>query len=313
MIRIAHILIPIDFSSASDKALRYGLSLALQFRSRVTLAHIVPSMASLNYAFPTDTFEHEKQAYANARARLPQKVPENDRHRIDVQSIVKVGDVRNELLGLVDEVKADLVVMGTHGRRSFERFFLGSTTEAMLRRVPVPVLTVSRTEQDPEAVEGIEGSEPHPLPIHRVLYAADYSERAKIGLRYAAEFANTFDAELTVLHVMDRLELWGTELLGHMPDDLTRIKEISVETLDELVRPERERYLKIKTVITEGTPYRDIVRFAETHNMDFLMLNIQSKSALERAMLGATAERVIRSSRIPVLSIPAIPEPLRTV
>ena len=126
MIQLTNILVPVDFSFASDKAINYGLSLALQFHARLVLAHIVPSIAALNYAFPTDTYEHEKQAYADARQRLPQQVPADYRDRIELRSIVKTGDVRNELIGIMEEEKPDFVIMGSHGRRKVERFFLGS-------------------------------------------------------------------------------------------------------------------------------------------------------------------------------------------
>jgi nucleotide-binding universal stress UspA family protein len=104
---------------------------------------------------------------------------------------------------------------------------------------------------------------------------------------------------------MDYLELWGTELLGHLPDDLMRVREVAAEAVQELVKPERTADLKLQTVITEGTPHKDIVKFTEDKNVDLLVLNIQSKNAWERAMLGATAERVIRSAHVPVLSIPS--------
>jgi nucleotide-binding universal stress UspA family protein len=198
----------------------------------------------------------------------------------------------------MDEEKVDFVAMGTHGRGNIERFFLGSTTENMLRKVPVPILTVSRIEAEKEI------HRPGPVPIRRIVYATDYSESAKVGLHYAAELARTFDAEITVLHVMDRLELWGSELIGHLPQDITRVRELAAESGQQLVKPERTADLKLETAIIDGTPHHEIVRFAEDTNADLLVLNVQSKSVLERAMLGATAERVIRSARVPVLSIP---------
>jgi nucleotide-binding universal stress UspA family protein len=298
MIQLTNILVPVDFSPSSAKAINYGLSLTLRFRARLVLAHIVPSIAALNYTFPAETYEHEKQAFADARERLPQQIPVEYRGRVELHPVVKTGDVRDELLGIIDEEKADLVVMGTHGRRNIERFFLGSTTETMLRKVPVPILTVSRIDTEKEI------HTPGLVPIRRVVYATDHSDSAKIGLHYAAELSRTFSAELAVLHVMDRLELWGSELIGHLPDDITRVCEIAAERLQQFVEPERAAGIKIETAVIEGAPHHEITKFAEDTNADLLVLNVQSKSALERAMLGATAERVIRSARVPVLSIP---------
>jgi nucleotide-binding universal stress UspA family protein len=103
---------------------------------------------------------------------------------------------------------------------------------------------------------------------------------------------------------MDRLELWGSELLGHLPDDIPKVKEIAERNVRQLVEPERTAGIRLETAVIEGTPYHEICRFAENTNADLLVLNVQSKSILDRTLLGSTAERVIRSARVPVLSVP---------
>jgi nucleotide-binding universal stress UspA family protein len=298
MIQLTNILVPIDFSPVSERAIGYGLSLALEFHARIVLAHVVPSLAALNYAFPAETYELEKQAYNEARQRLPEMIPPRHRDGVDFRAVVRTGDVRAELAVIVAEEKADVVVMGTHGRRIIQRFLLGSTTENMLRTISIPVLTVGLTEEQGEA------HRPGPVPIRRIVYATDYSDAARKGIHYAAELARTFGAEMTVLHVMDRFEQWGSELLGHLPDDVTKTREVATAKVRQLAALEQTADLKIRTAVIEGTPFREIVRFAESDRADLIVLGIQSKSTLERAMLGATAERVIRSSPVPVLSIP---------
>jgi nucleotide-binding universal stress UspA family protein len=142
---------------------------------------------------------------------------------------------------------------------------------------------------------------PAPIAIRRVVYAIDYSDSSSIGLHYAAELTRMFGGQLTVLHAMDRMEQWGSELLGYLPADITRVREIAIKRVQQLVEPERTA--GIDTIVVEGTPHHEITKFADA-NADLLILNVQSKSVLERTMLGSTAERVIRSARIPVLSIP---------
>jgi nucleotide-binding universal stress UspA family protein len=210
---------------------------------------------------------------------------------------VKTGDIRDELLGVLDEEKADLVVMGTHGRRNIERFVLGSTTEALLRKVSVPLLTVSRVGETEDA-------KPGPAAIHHIVYATDFSAGAKVGIHYAAGLARTFQAGLTVIHVMDRLELRGSGLIAPLPDEVARMHQDLTVRMGQLSDPVRTEGLQLQTAILDGSPHQEIVRFAEGAKADLLVLNVQSKTFLERAMIGATAERVIRSARVPVLSIP---------
>src|SRR5262245_14904034 len=126
MIHVKKILVPVDFSEASKKAVNYGLSLALEFEARLVLAHIVA---------------YDTLAYLTAKARLLELIPPNYRERLDFEIIVKGGEVRQELLGIVDEKEIDLVVMGSRGRAYFERLLLGSVIERMLRKLQVPILT----------------------------------------------------------------------------------------------------------------------------------------------------------------------------
>ena len=300
MIQIKNILVPVDFSQPSKKALRFGLSLALQFHARLVVAHVIPSLALFDYGFPGGTPELEKLASADARRLLDETVSLEYRERVQFHPIVRAGDVRDELLRIITEEHIDFVVMGSHGRRNVERFFLGSTTEHILRKVPVPVLTVSRI------VPGREIQTPGPVPIRRIVYAADLTDNIEIGLQYSAELARTFGAELTVVHVIDSMESGqlGIEIPGAIPFDFTAIQAIAQDRIREAVETVHAADIKPSVSVIEGTPHNTIIRFADEVNADLLVLNLQSKGVLERVMLGSTAERVIRASHIPVLSIP---------
>ena len=293
MIKLKKILVPVDFSDPSRKAIDYGAALAQKFGSRIVLAHIVPSLAALNYAFPADTYEMEKKTFADAKKRVPEMLPQDYLSSLDTQIIVKTGDVRHELLGIVDQEDINLVVMGTHGRGTFGHLLLGSTAESILRRVPVPILTVSHLNPEHEIHEH------HIAPIHRILYATDLSETMRIGLRYSAELARSFRAELTLLNVVDNLELFHTGApawAAERDNALSRFKwAVSEENVTDV---------RTEVMVLEGEAHSTITRFAERSKVDLIVLNLHSKTFLERAMLGSTAERVIRTAAIPVLSLP---------
>lgn len=286
-----HILVPVDFSRASQKAMHYGVVLAVKFGAKLTAAHIVPSSAALNYAFPVNTPELEEKVLAQARKQLPEEIPVAYRDRLDTQLVVKAGDVRDELLSLMDHDKVDLVVMGTHGRRNLGRFILGSTTESMLRHVPVPILTVS----DRGSAKQVES--PFEVPFRRILYATDLSEATPAALHSCSELARVLGAHLTMLHVMD---LHDAVVLDSEADIHARL----MGQLHKAVGKEHCKDLNVSTDVVKGVPYREILKFADKINADLIVINLQSKGLLDRALLGSTAERVIRSSGIPVLSIP---------
>jgi nucleotide-binding universal stress UspA family protein len=262
------------------------------------LAHIVPAFNVLDYPSPSETYDLQKRAFAEARQRLPELIPASVREQVDSYQVVKIGDPRKELLGIINEEKANLVVMGSHGHRPFEHFFLGSTVDAMLRKAPVPILTVrvADAKQESQSTE--------PAPIRRIVYATDCSENAKEGLHYSAELSRTLDAELTVLHVIRKLASSDQLEMESLIDSTRTPHHLATQRVQQLVELERRPDLRLQTAVVEGTPYEEINNFAEDTKADLIALNVKSKSFLDRALIGSTAERVIRSARVPVLSIP---------
>jgi nucleotide-binding universal stress UspA family protein len=138
---------------------------------------------------------------------------------------------------------------------------------------------------------------PFDVPFKRILYATDLSDRARIGMHYCADFAKTVGASLTLLHVLEVQEA---------PDfvDETQLHAVRMGELHKAIEREHAGALSIATEVTQGIPHREILKFAEKMSADLIVINLQSKGVLERALLGSTAERVIRSANIPVLSIP---------
>jgi len=304
MIRLKNILVPVDFSRPSEHAFAYGLSLATRFHAHLTVAHVVPSLAVFNHASPLVEVDLDKLAMDSARQGLRDFVLSRNRggamDPLRIHTVLKTGDVRTELLRIIDDEKIDLVALGTHGRRTFERFILGSTTEHLLRKVPVPILTVPLMDMDGNTGNG------DFIPIRRIVYATDLSANSEVGLRYAADVARTFGATLTLLHAMDPLEAgqWFVSVPGAIQFDIGAIRESAMDQLRKAMDSEHTEDTRAEAVVLEGTPHRTITQFVQETKADLLILNLQSKGILERAMLGATAERVIRSSHIPVLSIP---------
>jgi nucleotide-binding universal stress UspA family protein len=299
MIDIKKILVPVDFSDPSKKAVNYGLSLALQYKARLLLTHIVPSSVGLVTTYPSESFAFQTDQARYAKSTLPSLVPDEKREAVDLQTIVKVGVPKDEILAIVNDEKIDLVVMGTHGRNAFERLLLGSLTERMLRKIPVPILTVSHL--DPAMEPRNDG----PVPLRNVLYATDLSDSAEVGLKFALELARGAGARLTVLHVLQAIETiyWGAEG-GYLTDELDVLRQETFKRLMLSIPEQWSKGVKVIPMMVEGDPFREILRIADEEKTDLIVMNLHGKGFVERALLGSTAERVIRSAQVPVLSIP---------
>lgn len=285
MVRIDKILVPVDFSGASKKAVDYGLSFALEFQSRLVLAHISP---------------FDSVAYEKAKADLLELIPPAARDVLNFETIVKGGDVQAELLGIVEDRDIDFVVMGSRGRSYFERMLLGSVTERLLRKLHVPILTVSHI--DP----GKEIHSPGPIPLKNILYATDLTDGSEDGLEFSIRLARGLDARLFVVHVVRFADaaFHGLDSAAFLPEYAEEVRAEAGERLNRMVGLVSDGSVPISTVLAEGIPYETIDRLAVQQNADLIVINLQNKGRLERAMLGTTAERVIRTATVPVLSLP---------
>lgn len=136
------ILVATDFGDASAQALELALELAARYDSELTLIHVweFPSYEYLDgMPVPSD---YAERVGAAASARMAGTVHAIEGRCRTVKSIVRMGTVWVDVLNAVEDIKADLLVLGTHGRRGIERAILGSVAERLVRASPVPVLTV---------------------------------------------------------------------------------------------------------------------------------------------------------------------------
>jgi nucleotide-binding universal stress UspA family protein len=294
MIPFRKILVPVDFSEPSKRALDCGLALARRLSAKLVVAHIVPVASALKYAFPIESLAIETKQCEKALEEIQAEQLAKD---VDLQPIVKIGRIEEDLLEIVKEQSIDLVVMGSHGSRYFRRWFIGSVTEHILRRIPVPILTVSHLEETKYPFGGGITS------FKRLLYAADLGESSAAGMKYATELAQQFSAELTVMTVVEYLNL-SYEARAYLDNERSeRIQKVQKQ-LDAFVAREKPAGLQVRTVVVDGKAYEQILSTADELNVNCIILNLQGKSLLERAFLGATAERVVRLAPIPVLSVP---------
>jgi nucleotide-binding universal stress UspA family protein len=220
--------------------------------------------------------------------------------RVDFETIVKDGDIRDEILGIVNDRQVDLVIMGSHGRGYFQRMVLGSVTERMLRKLSVPVLTISHLD-DAHVIHT-----PGVVPLRRILYASDLGGDCDAGLQFAVRMAGGLDAHLTVVHVIDPMGtgFLNEQTVGYMPEYAAKIRKEAAEYLNRFVAVQTDGSVPITTVLGEGTPSVVINEIAAESKADLIVINLHSKGAMERALLGSTAERVIRTAALPVLALP---------
>ena len=138
-----NILVPTDFSETADRALDYATALAAKLGARIHVVHVIgiPSLGipELGLALTSVTIDSLVRDHQAALDRLV-----DSRRNLATFSdvLLRTGDPRDMILQAADEVHADLIVIGTHGRRGLARALLGSVAEEIVRTAPCPVVTV---------------------------------------------------------------------------------------------------------------------------------------------------------------------------
>jgi nucleotide-binding universal stress UspA family protein len=147
MAPIHTILYPTDFSEPSDYAFHLACAVARDYGARVIALHVeqLPVFAYGEGMVPPDP----EGLQAAARGRLDQLAPYPT---VRVEQWLEEGDPIEVILEVAKEVNADLIVMGTHGRKGLARILLGSVAEQVGRQAPCPVLTVRTPFAEAETV-----------------------------------------------------------------------------------------------------------------------------------------------------------------
>jgi nucleotide-binding universal stress UspA family protein len=298
MVSITRILCPVDLSDFSRDALRHALALAEWYEAQVTVCHVYSAPQPLlpvtgmpgNVPLPPpvkpdEIAEHVRQFCAS--------LLKNNGKPIEI--VVTEGNAAKEIVLLAEQLPADLLVLGTHGRSGFERLFLGSVTEKVLRTTRAPVMTI------PPPV-----TQPGPTLYKTILCPLDFSDASTRALEYAVSLAQEADARLILLHVIENLlGEEGASEMGHMRvseydrylkvDAMARLKAVVPETASAWSTPEER--------VARGRAYREILKVARDEGVELIVMGVQGKSALTRLVFGSTTHHVIREASCPVLTL----------
>jgi nucleotide-binding universal stress UspA family protein len=143
MLKLRTILVPTDYSPTSDAALAYAMDLAAALGASV---HVLHSYETPVYGPPEATFVATPETMSAirdaAKKGIDAAVAKHQGRGVALEGHLAEGRASEVILATAAQVGADLIVIGTHGRRGIARALLGSVTEKVVRTSPVPVLTV---------------------------------------------------------------------------------------------------------------------------------------------------------------------------
>lgn len=292
-LRFKSIVVPIDFSETSIKALDYALALAGNFGSRVHLVHVLEFPAVFNSTRPSYAAWDGELKNA-AASRLATLVEEKTDGLIPVTCEVVFGRAFQSICSTARKQKADLIVISTHGFTGLKHILLGSTAERVVRHAPCSVLTIRG--QNARNAKSI-------TKLKKILVPTDFSKPAYESLRSAVDIARQFQAQLQLLYVV----------LPHYSTGEYEMVDYAMLTVEERAFGKKQlagiraslaaKDISAKTEIRLGRPAVQIVELAEEMDADLIVISTHGRTGWRRAFLGSTAEEVVRHSTCPVLIV----------
>jgi len=299
--RIERILLPTDFSDFSNQALRHALALARKFKARLKVVYVIPQVyVSGEAAFIGAAWLITPEIRQQAEEELRRFLSPAREARIDHEMEVREGEPWREIVAAAEEMRADLVVTGTHGRSGAERFILGSVAEKLVRRLPCPVLTVCHEEGRTWETPGL---------IGRILCATDFSEAASHALKFSLALAASTQAEVTLLHAVEIFPDLGEAVyraaLPEVQPLRAELQRKAAQQLDEtLVSVRRDDHtVHVTPRVVVGRAYKEILWVAAEERADLIVIGAQGHGPIEHMISGSNAQHVIRRATCPVLTV----------
>jgi nucleotide-binding universal stress UspA family protein len=215
---------------------------------------------------------------------------------LDAVILVEAGDPLRTITEQSVARAVDLIVMGTHGRRDFDRLLSGSVTERVLRASGCPVLAVP---------PGLATATSATSVFHRILCAVDFSLSSRRALNIALDFARQGNGTVTVVTVVEWLAEEEPRTLAHFNVSAYRrhLLEDTRSRLHQLLSAEARTWCDIDEVVTFGRAHRQVLRLAAERCCDLVVMGAQGRGGPNLSSFGSTTPPVVRSATVPVLVV----------
>lgn len=290
MRQLKRIIVGHDLASGGETALKSALTLAKRCGAALRVVHVVePLHAYQRISHPLTSPYTLEEIAQKTGVRLRELTASPELSRVQVEYEVRSGKPFVELIIATRAWQADLIVVG--GASQTEEPFLGGTSERILRKAFVPVLVAKK---------------PLSLEAKIFLVPTDFSSCARKAAEEALMLAKSFSGRVTFFHVLD---LYSSYTIAYAHE-----LGVSVPTpppSPEELEPEWEAFLsgldleKVdwEKCAEEGPAATAIVRKAKEAQADMIVIGTHGRSGLPHMLLGSVAEKVVRTTPCPVLTI----------
>ncbi|HMF97762.1 MAG TPA: universal stress protein [Vicinamibacterales bacterium] len=292
---LERILCAVDLSDFSAPVLAHATALARRFEAEVTALHVfaawVPPPTLATYPGWMLQIPEARDAIGQEIRAL---IEPFDGPGMRIALRTAEGDAAAEIVRAAAEIRADMVVVGTHGRSGFDRFALGSVTEKVLRKARCPVLTLP-----PGAARTTDT-----VRYRQILCPTDFHDSSNQAIDFAIWLALKMEARLTALHVVDAPEL--EEPPSAPAHELTAVRQQQHAAATRVLHESVARYqalpVDLRELVLVGKPHREIVRAAIDGHADVIVMGARGRGPMDFGLFGSTANQVVRQATCPVIT-----------
>ncbi len=278
----SNILIPVDFSETSLLAIKHGAFLAKYTKGDVYLLHVINKQYE-HYAVLEQPLHMELPAAyetgaSNKLNELAASVSKE--YGVSVNTIVSLGNPTKEIINNAKEIKADMIVMGTHGYSPLEELVIGSNTLKVITKSNCAVMTMSEKASK--------------FGYKNILIPIDTSGHSRQKVNYAIELSKIFSAHLHVVGLLgknDANEQPGMDIV------MGQIKKIATE----------KSVVCTTEVLTNVKNRADAtIKHSESVKADLMVIMTDQEAEISGFFLGPYSQQVIHHSKVPVIALTPI-------
>jgi len=295
---IDDILFAYDLSPSSERALSYGANLAERTGAMLHFIHVQETSKSplqSGKRSPAPNYKIQDRLKERCRASLDAVGTGIADDRLSFE-VAQSEAVAPALLRSADRREADLIVMGTHGRRGVRRAIYGSVAEEILRTASCPVLIVRAEDDDAPASSTVEN----------LVVPIDFSDPSRAALQYAGRLAAVYDVPMQLVHVVESPKIPSVYNLESPKLSTRKVKVRAEEALDEWGQDLPNEGRNVSYVVHRGAPAESILSVADRPE-DLIVMATRGLSGVRRAMLGSVTEEIVRDAQGPVVAARTFP------
>lgn len=313
-LQIRNVLVPIDFSAASLEAVKRALPLIEQFGAHLHLVHVfapdypLATMAAMPLIVPeVEVTKRVRRHLRNVAKKYSIELRSDDIHAIK-------GRPFEEICRVARDCDINLIVMATRGNTGLKHLVLGSTAERVVRFSPCPVLVVHTADrEEPAGAREKARTRTGGVGFGKILVPIDFSECSMRGVAYAKALAEKFGSKLVLLHsVAIQYYVTSDEYARYdFPLLMRHAEKAARNQMGDLVeKADWDGVKEVESSLQIGHAGQQICARAIEHDADMIVISTHGTTGLKHALLGSTAEYVVRHASCPVLVVPSHERPV---